>query len=178
MLQKIYRYTKASSDLLQTLGREPNVEEIAEEMGVTVEKVYEIQRISVDTVSIDKQVGDEDDKTLDVFISDTKGLSPQDATNASTLGTQLMSAISTLKPREEMIIRMRYGLDDGEEIEKFFPMKNIYRLLFGAGEDFEVYDGEQIWYFIPSERRSCVDWYTVSGLLRDRYEREEKNGKN
>ncbi len=71
-----------------------------------------------------------------------------------------------------------YGVEDGEEIEKFFPMKNIYRLLFGAGEDFEVYDGEQIWYFIPSERRCCVDWYTVSGLLRDRYEREEKNENN
>ncbi len=125
MVETIYRYTKASRNLLQTLGREPSIEEIAEEMNVTVEKVYEIQRISVDTVSIDKQVGDEDDTTLGDFISDTKGLSPQDVTNASTLRTQLMSAISTLTPREEMVIRMRYGLDDGhaktlEEVGKEF----------------------------------------------------------
>ena len=70
------------------------------------------------------------------------------------------------------------GVDDGEEIEKFFPMKNIYRLLFGCAEDFEIYDGEQIWYFIPEELRSCVDWYTVSGILRDKYELKEKeNGR-
>ena len=125
MVETIYRYTRASRKLLQSLGHEPNAEEIAKEMGLSVEKVYEIQRISVDTVSIDKQVGDEDDTTLGDFISDNKGLSPQDVTNASTLRNLLMSAISTLNPREEMVIRMRYGLDDGhpktlEEVGKEF----------------------------------------------------------
>jgi hypothetical protein len=59
------------------------------------------------------------------------------------------------------------GTDNGEEIEKFFPMSQIYRLLFGAGEDFEIYEGKQIWYFVPEEKRSCVLWYVVSGILKD-----------
>ena len=59
------------------------------------------------------------------------------------------------------------GTDNGEEIEKFFPMSQIYRLLFGAGEDFEIYEGKQIWYFVPEEKRSCVIWYVVSGILKD-----------
>ena len=62
------------------------------------------------------------------------------------------------------------GTDDGAEVVKTFPLADIYRLLFGAGEDFEIYDGEQIYYFIPEDRRSCVDWYIVSGLLKTIYE--------
>lgn len=62
------------------------------------------------------------------------------------------------------------GTDDGVEIEKFFPLSQIYRLLFGAGEDFEIYEGKEIWYFQPEERRSCVAWYVVSGLLKGTYE--------
>lgn len=63
------------------------------------------------------------------------------------------------------------GTEDGKEIVKFFPIKQIYRLLFGAGEDFELYDGREIWYFVPDEPRSCVDWYIASGFLRDEYDR-------
>lgn len=62
------------------------------------------------------------------------------------------------------------GTDDGQEVVKTFPLADIYRLLFGAGEDFEIYDGEQIYYFVPEDRRSCVDWYVVSGLLKKIYE--------
>lgn len=57
------------------------------------------------------------------------------------------------------------GTREGEEVEKFFPMKTIYRLLFGAGEDFEIYEGKEIWYFVPEEKRSCVLWYVVSAIL-------------
>ena len=56
-----------------------------------------------------------------------------------------------------------------EEIEKFFSLSTIYRLLFGAGEDFEIYEGKEIWYFKPEDRRSCVIWYVVSGILKDIY---------
>ncbi len=59
------------------------------------------------------------------------------------------------------------GTRDGEEITKHFPINDIYRLLFGAGEDFEIYEGKEIFYFVPEERRSCVDWYMVSGLLKE-----------
>lgn len=63
---------------------------------------------------------------------------------------------------------LRYvGTDDGKEIEKFFPMSQIYRLLFGAGEDFEIYEGKQIWYFVPEEKRSAVEWYVASGILKN-----------
>ena len=57
------------------------------------------------------------------------------------------------------------GTRDGETIQKVFPMNTIYRLLFGAGEDFEIYEGKEIWYFVPEEKRSCVLWYVVSELL-------------
>ncbi len=63
------------------------------------------------------------------------------------------------------------GADDGAEIEKHFPLSQIYRLLFGAGEDFEIYEGKEIWYFVPEEKRSCVAWYVASGLLKKRYEK-------
>lgn len=59
------------------------------------------------------------------------------------------------------------GTRDGVEITKHFPLNDIYRLLFGAGEDFEIYEGKEIYYFIPEEKRSCVDWYIVSGLLKE-----------
>ena len=59
------------------------------------------------------------------------------------------------------------GTREGEEIEKFFPMSQIYRLLFGAGEDFEIYEGKEIWYFRPENRRSCVEWYVASGILKE-----------
>ena len=58
------------------------------------------------------------------------------------------------------------GTEDGAEIEKHFPMKKLYRILFGAGEDFEVYEGKQIWYFVPEEKRSCVDYYAASTVLK------------
>lgn len=59
------------------------------------------------------------------------------------------------------------GTRYGAQIEKHFPLADIYRILFGAGEDFEVYEGQEIWYFVPEEKRSCVAWYIVSGLLKE-----------
>ena len=65
------------------------------------------------------------------------------------------------------------GTDDGKEIEKFFPMAQIYRLLFGAGEDFEIYEGKEIWYFVPEEKRSAVEWYVASGIFKELSEAKE-----
>lgn len=65
------------------------------------------------------------------------------------------------------------GTRDGEEVEKFFPMSQIYRLLFGAGEDFEIYEGKEIWYFRPENRRSCVEWYVASGILKENVKENE-----
>ena len=60
------------------------------------------------------------------------------------------------------------GTDDGKQVEKFFPMEGIYRLLFGAGEDFEIYESKELYYFVPTEKRSCVAWYMLSGLLQEK----------
>ncbi len=65
------------------------------------------------------------------------------------------------------------GMEDGVEIEKHFPLAQIYRLLFGAGEDFEIYEGKEIWYFVPENKRSCVAWYVASGLLKKHYDKDE-----
>ena len=67
------------------------------------------------------------------------------------------------------------GTQDGKTIEKTFPMSQIYRLLFGAGVDFEIYEGKEIWFFVPEEKRSCVEWYIASGILKTQDE-QEKNG--
>lgn len=64
------------------------------------------------------------------------------------------------------------GTEDGENIVKHFAREDIYRLLFGAGEDFEIYEGNEIWYFVPEDTRSCVAWYIVSGLLKKIYDNE------
>ena len=60
------------------------------------------------------------------------------------------------------------GTEDGEKIEKFFPIEQIYRILFGAGEDFEIYDGKELYYFVPENKRSCVMWYMVSEILKEK----------
>ena len=62
------------------------------------------------------------------------------------------------------------GTRDGEEVTKFFPLKDIFRLLFGAGEDFEIYEGKEIWYFVPENKRSCVDYYIASELFKKHFE--------
>ena len=63
---------------------------------------------------------------------------------------------------------LRYlGEEDGAQIEKFFPMQDIYRLLFAAGENFEIYEGMEIWHFVPTELRSCIAWYIASGVLKE-----------
>ena len=65
------------------------------------------------------------------------------------------------------------GEEDGEQIVKKFPLTEIYRILFGAGEDFEIYEGNEIWFFVPEDTRSCVAWYIASGLLKKHYDKEE-----
>ena len=59
------------------------------------------------------------------------------------------------------------GEEDGQQVVKQFPLRDIYRILFGAGEDFEIYDGNEIWFFVPEDTRCCVDWYIASGLYKE-----------
>lgn len=112
MVETIHRLSKASRALLQELGREPTVPELAEKMKISEERVVEIQKISLDPISLETPIGKEDDTHLGDFIEDTKAQDPSDALASSGLREEFLEALSTLTPREEKVIRLRYGLDD------------------------------------------------------------------
>ena len=112
MVETINKLSRTNRLLVQKLGRDPTPEEIAEEMGLPVERVMEIQRISQDPVSLEMPVGEEEDSHLGDFLEDEKSKAPQDYAEAGMLREQLASVLNTLTPREEMVIRLRYGLDD------------------------------------------------------------------
>ena len=113
MFETINKQKKVTRDLFQEFGREPTVEEIAQKMGVPVEKVIEIQKISQDTVSLDTPVGEEEDSTLGTFIQDENAVSPADSAALMMLKEQLMEVLATLTPREQKVIMLRYGIEDG-----------------------------------------------------------------
>ncbi len=112
MVETINKLSRTNRILVQKLGRDPTPEEIAEEMGLPVERVVEIQRISQDPVSLEMPVGEEEDSHLGDFLEDEKSKAPQDFAEAGMLREQLAAVLNTLTPREEMVIRLRYGLDD------------------------------------------------------------------
>ena len=125
MVETINRQVRAQRTLLQELGREPTPEEIADYMGITPEKVVEIQKIAQDPVSLETPIGEEEDSHLVDFIEDTKASPPSDVAAQAMLREQLIQALHKLTPREEKVIRLRYGLDDGksrtlEEVGKEF----------------------------------------------------------
>ena len=115
MVETINRQVRAQRTLLQELGREPTPEEIGEYMGIPADKVIEIQKIAQDPVSIETPIGEEEDSHLVDFIEDTKTVAPGDAAAQSMLREQLIQALHKLTPREEKVIRLRYGLDDGKQ---------------------------------------------------------------
>jgi RNA polymerase primary sigma factor len=115
MVETINRLVRVQRSLIQELGREPEVEEIAKEMGMPVEKVREIQKISQEPVSLEKPIGEEEDSHLGDFIPDDDALSPADQVAYTLLKEQLLEAMSGLTPREEKVLRLRFGLDDGRQ---------------------------------------------------------------
>ena len=125
MVETINKQIRVARRLLQELGREPTPEEIAVEMGVTEERVREIQKIAQDPVSLETPIGEEEDSHLSDFIEDEQSASPTDAVAFTMLKEQLIGVLDTLTPREEKVLRLRYGLDDGrprtlEEVGKEF----------------------------------------------------------
>ena len=125
MVETINRLTRVSRMLLQEKGREPTPDEIAEEMGIEVSKVREIQKIAQDPVSLETPIGEEEDSHLGDFIEDDKTQTPSDSVSAIMLKEQLLLVLDTLTPREEKVLRLRYGIDDGkprtlEEVGKEF----------------------------------------------------------
>ena len=127
MVETINKLTRVSRQLLQELGREPSPEEIAEEMDIPVEKVREIQKISQEPVSLETPIGEEEDSHLGDFIQDENVPIPAEAAAATLLREQLDDELATLTEREQKVLRLRFGLDDGkartlEEVGKEFQV--------------------------------------------------------
>ena len=114
MVETINKLTRVSRMLLQENGREPTPEEIAAAMGVEVAKVREIQKIAQDPVSLETPIGEEEDSHLGDFIEDDKTQTPGDSVAFIMLKEQLLGVLDTLTPREEKVLRLRYGIDDGK----------------------------------------------------------------
>lgn len=115
MVETINRQVRTQRILLQELGREPTSAEIGERMGISAEKVEEIQKIAQDPVSLETPIGEEEDSHLADFIEDNKTIAPSDMAAQTMLREQLIAALHKLTPREEKVIRLRYGLDDGKQ---------------------------------------------------------------
>ena len=125
MVETINKVIRVSRQLLQELGHDPTPEEIAEEMSMPVEKVREILKIAQEPVSLETPIGEEEDSHLGDFIPDEDASEPAEAASFTLLKEQLMQVLSTLTPREEKVLRLRFGLEDGrtrtlEEVGKEF----------------------------------------------------------
>ncbi|MFD0616329.1 RNA polymerase sigma factor RpoD [Paenibacillus sp. GCM10027629] len=125
MVETINKLIRVSRQLLQELGREPTPEEIAAEMELSTDKVREIMKIAQEPVSLETPIGEEDDSHLGDFIEDQEALAPADAAAYELLKEQLEDVLDTLTEREENVLRLRFGLDDGrtrtlEEVGKVF----------------------------------------------------------
>lgn len=127
MVETINKLTRVSRQLLQELGREPSPEEIAEEMDIPVDRVREIQKISQEPVSLETPIGEEEDSHLGDFLPDDDVPAPSEAAASMILKEQLVEVLGTLTEREQKVLRLRFGLDDGrartlEEVGKEFSV--------------------------------------------------------
>ena len=127
MVETINKLIRVSRQLLQENGREPTPDEIAEEMGITVEKVREILKIAQEPVSLETPIGEEEDSHLGDFIPDDDAPAPAEAAAFSMLKEQLVEVLSTLTDREQKVLKLRFGLEDGRA-----------RTLEEVGKEFEV----------------------------------------
>jgi RNA polymerase primary sigma factor len=125
MVETINKVVWAQRQLLQELGREPSAEEVASRVDFSIERVREIQRINQDTVSLEQPMGDEDDFSLSDLIEDREAVVPDDAAARMMLDDAVQEALGNLSPREQDVVRLRFGLEDGkirtlEEVGKAF----------------------------------------------------------
>ncbi len=127
MVETINKLIRVSRQLLQELGRDPTPDEIAKEMGMTEDKVRDIMKISQEPVSLETPIGEEEDSHLGDFIPDDEAPAPAESAAYALLKEQLVDVLDTLTPREEKVLRLRFGLDDGrartlEEVGKEFSV--------------------------------------------------------
>ena len=127
MVETIHKVSRVSRNLLQELGREPTPEEIAEAIGMTPEKVRDTMKYALEPVSLETPIGEEEDSHLGDFIPDEDSPAPSDAASYTLLKEQLNEVLHTLTPREEQVLKLRFGLLDGktrtlEEVGKEFDI--------------------------------------------------------
>ncbi|HEX2998875.1 MAG TPA: sigma-70 family RNA polymerase sigma factor, partial [Armatimonadota bacterium] len=127
MVETINRLIKTSGQLLQELGREPTLDEIAGEMGIPPERVSEIYRIAPEPLSLETPIGEEEDSHLADFIEDQEAISPAEAASNMILREKIEESLNNLTPRERDVLKMRFGLDDGysrtlEEVGRHFKV--------------------------------------------------------
>ncbi len=127
MVETIHKVSRTARQLLQELGREPTTDEIAESLGMTADRVREIMKIAQDPVSLETPIGEEEDSHLGDFVEDNDSPAPSDSASYSLLREQLCNILHTLTPREEEVIKLRFGLEDGrprtlEEVGKKFEI--------------------------------------------------------
>ena len=127
MVETINKLIRVSRQLLQELGRDPKPEEIAKEMEMSEEKVREIMKIAQDPVSLETPIGEEEDSHLGDFIPDEDALAPAEAAAYSLLKDQIEEVLGSLNEREQKVLKLRFGLEDGrartlEEVGKEFDV--------------------------------------------------------
>ena len=127
MVETVHKIAKCSRQMQQELGREPTIEEISEKMGMSVDKIRDIRRYSQEPVSLDTPIGEEEDSRLGDFIPDDDTPSPVEAASTSLMREAIEKELHTLTPREEQVIKLRYGLIDGRS-----------RTLEEVGQEFDI----------------------------------------
>ena len=127
MVETINKINKISKKMMQSLGREPTLEELSLQLEMPEEKIVEIQKIALDPISLESPVGEEEDSKILDFIEDESSLSPYEASTRVIIKEKLFATLELLTPREQKVIRLRYGLDDG------YP-----KTLEQVGQDFNV----------------------------------------
>ena len=127
MVETIHKVSRSQRELLQKYGREATSEEIAQDIGMSVEKVREIMKISQDPMSLETPIGEADDSHLGDFIPDNDNPTPAEAASYQLLREQLNEVLHTLNPREEMVLKLRFGLEDGRT-----------RTLEEVGQEFQI----------------------------------------
>lgn len=127
MVETINKLSRVQRQFLQQEGRDATVKDIADEMGISEEKVRSIIKIAQDPVSLETPIGEEEDSTIGDFLEDYRAMAPEDAASTSMLKEQLLEALDTLSPREQKVLKLRFGLEDGrsrtlEEVGKRFDV--------------------------------------------------------
>lgn len=127
MHECINRLSRTQRRLVQELHREPTIDEIAEDMKLPVEKIIELQRVAQDSISFDNSVGDEEDSTLIDLVADENTLNPLEYTERTLYREEIDDVLQTLTPREEMVIRLRYGI--GVDIDRSHTLEEVGKIM-------------------------------------------------